>query len=205
MQRARVDRGRSGVGVVAVQNQGAGAVLRQAAAAGDDAAEELVAVRTKHKAAVVGDVAGVIAFAEEAGAGDLKGSSVDGGVPSVGVIGREGQEVAAVFGQAAGAADHAAHGEVASGGVIDSGGGAGEGEFDRLGGGGVVDDVAFELQGDGRVVARRAGDGGECVGTGRGIKCEAADAGKRVARKIIRRITAGRTGVDNIGTIYERG
>ena len=61
--------------------------MREGAAAGDDARERLAVCTGVEERAVIGDVAGVIAAAEEAGGRDLDGSGVDRGVASVGVIG----------------------------------------------------------------------------------------------------------------------
>ncbi|VTQ70497.1 Uncharacterised protein [Stenotrophomonas maltophilia] len=110
LQRATgIDGGAAGIGVVAGHGQRAAAGLGQATGAADGAAQRGVAGHVGHQHTVVGDVTddrtGRTAIA------DLqRATGIDGGTAGVGVVAGQHQCAAASLGEAAAAADHAAHG-----------------------------------------------------------------------------------------------
>ena len=203
-QRAGGDRGCSRVGFHTGEREGACAALGEGAVSADDAAQRLVRAAGVVEGAGVGDVAGVVARTELACAADRKRAGVDGGGAGVGVHTGEGECVAAVLGEPAGAADRSADGDVAGGGVIDSRGVAREGEVDRLSGSGVVDDVAVEGERAGGVVAGGTGVSGERVGSGGGVKGDRAEATQRGAGDVVGGGAAG-AGEGGVGAVGDRG
>ena len=76
---------------------------------------------------------------------NLECAGIDGGPAGVGIRAGEDERSVAALRQGTGARDIAADGDIPCGRIHDAGGGADEGEIevDRLGAGGIVDDVAL--------------------------------------------------------------
>ena len=108
LQRAGRDRGAAGVGIVGGQHRGAGAGLRDRAAAADQAAEGIRVGAVEHQRAVVGDVADDAA--RRAARAQLQCARRDRGAARVVAVARQHRRAAALLRDAASAADEAAKG-----------------------------------------------------------------------------------------------